>query len=154
MSSPSSPPPPQAAEGSSVARLDKLRSLHASIISGVTQVQSQTASILAEQEKDLLRAFKARLGVVQADLEAQRERADSGVAEYVKRCTALERQLEHLRAENDRSERLGAALSKENARLKAACRRMEEDRELIVKQVVEARRVDDCLLYTSDAADE
>jgi hypothetical protein len=127
--------------GGAVARLDKLRSLHASIIGGVQQVQQQTATILAEQEKDLLRAFRARLGVVQADLEAQRERADSGVAEYVKRCNALERQLEATRAEADRSERLGAALAKENARLKAACRRMEEDRELIVKQVVEGRRV-------------
>lgn len=124
---------------SSSPRMDRVRALHASVIAGVDQVHDQTARILAEQEKDLLRAFRSRLTTVQGDLEAQRERADTGVSEYIKRVNILERQVEDLRDQLDRNERMATALGKENVRLKSQCKKMEEDRELLVKQVIESR---------------
>ena len=134
----SSPPKTPAATTIS-PRMDKVRALHASVIKGVDSVHDQTARILAEQEKDLLRAFRSRLTTVQGDLEAQRERADTGVVEYIKRVNNLEKQVEELRDQLDRTERMATALGKENVRLKAQCKKMEEDRELLVKQVIESR---------------
>ena len=133
----SSPSP--SSTSSSSPRMDRVRALHASVIAGVDQVHDQTARILAEQEKDLLRAFRSRLTTVQGDLEAQRERADTGVSEYIKRVNILERQVEELRDQLDRNERMATALGKENVRLKSQCKKMEEDRELLVKQVIESR---------------
>ena len=75
---------PSPATSSSSPRMDRVRALHASVIASVDQVHDQTARILQEQEKDLLRAFRSRLTTVQGDLEAQRERADTGVVEYIK----------------------------------------------------------------------
>ena len=131
-----SPPP---SSSSLSPRMDRVRALHASVISSVDLVHDQTARILAEQEKDLLRAFRSRLTTVQSDLEAQRERADTGVSEYIKRVNILERQVEELRDQLDRNERMATALGKENVRLKSQCKKMEEDRELLVKQVIESR---------------
>ena len=66
----SSPPKTPAATTIS-PRMDKVRALHASVIKGVDSVHDQTARILAEQEKDLLRAFRSRLTTVQGDPNAE-----------------------------------------------------------------------------------
>ena len=56
----------------------ELRRHHASIMRGVGQVQDRTSHILQEQERDLLRAFRARLFDVQSELEKERNRSDDG----------------------------------------------------------------------------
>ena len=46
----------------------------ANILTNIEHVQEQTARILQEQERDLLRAFRARLFDVQTELEKERAR--------------------------------------------------------------------------------
>jgi hypothetical protein len=47
------------------AHMNRLRKMHSNIQGNVEHVQEQTARILQEQERDLLRAFRARLFDVQ-----------------------------------------------------------------------------------------
>eukprot|EP00913_Durusdinium_trenchii_P034025 g31848.t1 len=52
-------------------RMEAIGNMHRSVITGLECIQTNTAKILQDQEKDLMRAFRARL---QEDLEAQRSR--------------------------------------------------------------------------------
>lgn len=58
--------------------MDQVRDMHESILGNIEHVQEQTARILAEQERDLLRAFRARLFDVQTELEKEKTRAQEG----------------------------------------------------------------------------
>lgn len=59
-------------EAEAEKQMDKLRGLHSTIVTNIEHVQEQTARVLQEQEKDLLRAFRARLLDVQTELEKER----------------------------------------------------------------------------------
>ena len=50
-------------------RMSRLRSMHSDVLGNIEHVQSATTRVLQEQERDLLRAFRARLFDVQTDLE-------------------------------------------------------------------------------------
>merc|ERR1719436_445295 len=57
-----------------VQRMAVIENMHKSVVSGLDCIQNNTAKILQDQEKDLMRAFRARLQEVSKDLEAQRSR--------------------------------------------------------------------------------
>ena len=59
-------------------QMEQVRDMHESILGNIEHVQEQTARILAEQERDLLRAFRARLFDVQTELEKEKTRAQEG----------------------------------------------------------------------------
>ena len=52
-------------------RMKVVKEMHQQILKNVENVQSTTSRILQEQERDLLRAFRARLFGVQNELESQ-----------------------------------------------------------------------------------
>lgn len=106
----------------------------------IEQVQDQTARILQEQERDLLRAFRARLFDVQTELEKANARAMSGAQEWVDRCKRLEKELEWARETADRLDRHNTALSRENGQLRTQFKSQEDDREYLVRQLVAAKK--------------
>jgi hypothetical protein len=128
------------ADGEVDAHRVKLRQLHSAIMSNIEQVQDQTAKILQEQERDLLRAFRARLFDVQTELEKANARATSGAQEWVDKCKRLEKELEWARETADRLDRHNQALSRENAQLKTQFKTQEDDREYLVRQLVAAKK--------------
>ncbi len=118
----------------------KLRQIHGTIMRNIEQVQDQTARILQEQERDLLRAFRARLFDVQTELEKANARAMSGAQEWVDRCKRLEKELEWARETADRLDRHNTALSRENGQLRTQFKSQEDDREYLVRQLVAAKK--------------
>lgn len=118
----------------------KLRQLHTNILTNIEQVQEQTARILQEQERDLLRAFRARLFDVQTELEKANARASSGAQEWVEKCKRLEKELEWARETADRLDRHNQALTRENTQLKTQFKTQEDDREYLVRQLVAAKK--------------
>eukprot|EP00966_Prymnesium_polylepis_P281082 6494282-Prymnesium_polylepis.1 len=60
------------------ARMKKLRDEHKKVMSAIASMQSREQGALQEQEKDLLRAFRARLWDVQFELENERSKKDDG----------------------------------------------------------------------------
>ena len=73
-------------------QMEQVRDMHETILGNIEHVQEQTARILAEQERDLLRAFRARLFDVQTELEKEKTKAQEGssvcVCCSVVRCPA------------------------------------------------------------------
>lgn len=120
--------------------MGRLRNMQANILGNVEHVQKQTARILQEQERDLLRAFRARLYDVQTELERERARAEDGAAVWIEKNRQLSKELEWAKDMADRLDRHNAALVKENTRLKLQFKTQEDDREYLIRQLVATKK--------------
>lgn len=63
-------------------KMSHLKSMQGQILKNVELVQDRTAKILQEQERDLLRAFRARLFDVQTELEKEKSKKDDGAGNF------------------------------------------------------------------------
>ncbi|RLN32325.1 hypothetical protein BBJ28_00009935 [Nothophytophthora sp. Chile5] len=120
-------------ENSLDASMDRLRGMHRSILDNVDQVQDQ-------QEKDLLRAFRARLYSVQEELESEKNKTDDGASAWVEKNKRLETEVEWTKELADRLDRLNQSLTRDNQRLKTQFSTQENDREFLVKQLVTVKK--------------
>lgn len=121
-------------------QLKEIRVLHGQVLENIEKVQGRTVKILKEQEKDLLRAFRARLFDVQAELVKEKNKSDEGSSQWIEKVRQLEKELEWTREMADRLERVNQGLTKDNARLATRCKTQEDDRELLVKRLVTAKK--------------
>ncbi|KAF4043650.1 hypothetical protein GN244_ATG03963 [Phytophthora infestans] len=93
-----------------------------------------------KQEKDLLRAFRARLYSVQEELESEKNKTDDGASAWIEKSKQLETEVEWTKELADRLDRLNQSLTRENQRLKTQFSTQENDREFLVKQLVTVKK--------------
>ncbi|KAH9120631.1 hypothetical protein AeMF1_007297 [Aphanomyces euteiches] len=120
--------------------MNSLRSIHKNIMVSISQVQERTGKILQEQEKDLLRAFRARLYSVQEELETEKNKTDDGASAWIDKSKQLETEVEWTKEMADRLDRLNQSLTRENQRLKTQFSMQENDREFLVRQLVSVKK--------------
>ncbi|GLE10830.1 hypothetical protein PINS_up023087 [Pythium insidiosum] len=96
--------------------------------------------MFVEQEKDLLRAFRARLYSVQEELESEKNKTDDGASAWIEKSKQLETEVEWTKELADRLDRLNQSLTRENQRLKTQFATQENDREFLVKQLVTVKK--------------
>jgi len=108
--------PPSIAETEAEKHMSKLRDLHGTIVTNIDHVQEQTGRILQEQERDLLRAFRARLFDLQTELEKEKSRAEDGAAIWIEKNRQLQKELDWAKEMADRLDRHNQAL------VRGACR--------------------------------
>lgn len=121
-------------------KISKLKAMHSQILNNVELVQDRTARILQEQERDLLRAFRARLFDVQAELEKEKNKKDDGASAWIEKSRQLEAEVEWAKEVADRLERVNQTLLQENNRLKSQFTSQEEDRNFLIKQLVSVKK--------------
>ena len=121
-------------------RMMGLRNEHRKVIERLDSAKSKEAQSLQEQEKDLLRAFRARLWDVQFELETERSKKDDGALEWIEKTKTLGKELDWSRDEALRLDRMNQFLSKENSKLKTQIRSQEDDREFIVRQMLALKK--------------
>jgi hypothetical protein len=121
-------------------KMNRLKELHGKVLTNIDNVKERTRSILQEQERDLLRAFRARLFDVQSELEREKNRSNDGASVWIEKNRQLERDLEWARQMADRLERVNQSLTKENTRLKSHFKTHEEDREFLIRQLVAVKK--------------
>jgi hypothetical protein len=85
-------------------KMTKLKDVQGDILYRVELVQDRTAKILQEQEKDLLRAFRARLFDVQTELEKEKSKKDDGAIAWIERSRRLETEVEWTKEVADKLE--------------------------------------------------
>lgn len=122
------------------SQMQTVRAMHTQILSNVGQVQDRTARILQEQERDLLRAFRARLFDVQTELEKEKNKTDDGASAWIEKSRQLEAEVDWAKEMADRLDRVNQALSKENSRLKTQFKTQEDDREFLIRQLVAMKK--------------
>ena len=144
--SPSSSSSPRAAlngssqSAGSSSSLQSLRDKHGLIQSTIGTIQHKTARILHDQERELIRAFRLRLTTLTAELDAERQRSASGSAEWVSRCKRLSEEMEWLRGLVEELGEENKGLGKEVRRMRKAMRVQEEDRDFLIRQLVQLKR--------------
>jgi len=122
------------------SQMQTVRAMHTQILNNVGQVQDRTARILQEQERDLLRAFRARLFDVQTELEKEKNKTDDGASAWIEKSRQLEAEVDWAKEMADRLDRVNQALAKENSRLKTQFKTQEDDREFLIRQLVAMKK--------------
>lgn len=122
------------------SKVAKLKGIHSKILENVELVQERTARILQDQERDLLRAFRARLFDVQTELEKEKSKKDDGAGAWIERSRQLESEVEWAKEVADRLERVNQALTQENSRLKTQFHSQEDDRNFLIQQLVSVKK--------------
>lgn len=117
-------------------KVEKLKAMQNQIINNVDLVQDRTSRILQEQERDLLRAFRARLFDVQSELEKEKSKKDDGTSAWKEKSAKLEAELTWAKEVTDRLEHTNQLLSNENHRLKNLYESQDEDRAFNIRQLV------------------
>jgi hypothetical protein len=120
--------------------MKNLRTMHSKILNNVELVQGRTSKILQEQERDLLRAFRARLFDVQTELEVERSKRDDGASVWIERSRQTQAELDWAKDIADKLDKLNQSLSQDNSRLRAQFKGQEEDRAFLMKQLVLLKR--------------
>jgi len=120
--------------------LSELKAIKAEILESVEMVQDRTARIMQEQERDLLRSFRARLFDVQTELEKEKSKRDDGLAAWRERHAQLEAELEWASEVSNRLDKVNYTLTKENNDLKAKFQSQEQDRKLFIELLVSLKK--------------
>eukprot|EP00505_MAST-04D_sp_SCG-Rhode-Island_P001089 Stramenopile-MAST_4_protein_1089 len=131
-------------------RMKIVKEMHGQIMKNVTNVQATTARILQEQERDLLRAFRARLFDVQNELEKEKSKSEEGASLWIEKNRQLEKDLEWAKEMADRLERVNQQLTRDNATLKQQFKTQEDDREFLIKELVAVRKDNERLRQERD----
>ena len=121
-------------------KMQNLKVMQSSIVNNVELVQDRTARILQEQERDLVRAFRARLFDVQTELEKEKSKKEDGAGAWIERSRQLEAEVEWAKEVADRLERVNQTLLQDNSRLKSQFSSQEEDRNFLIKQLVNVKK--------------
>lgn len=121
-------------------RMNVIENMHKSIVGGLECIQNNTAKILQDQEKDLMRAFRARLQDVSKDLEAQRSRKDEHSTELKARHRRVVAELHEAQELAQTFDRKNQQLAAENQKLQERLRTREDDRAAYLKELMLARK--------------
>jgi hypothetical protein len=121
-------------------KMKHLKNMQQSIVNNVELVQDRTSRILQEQERDLVRAFRARLFDVQSELEKEKSKKEDGAGAWIERCRQLEAEVEWAKEVADRLERVNQSLLQENNRIKSQFAGQEEDRNFLIEQLVSVKK--------------
>lgn len=119
------------------SKMISIRLTHEKIMENIEKMQSTTAQLMKEQEADLLRQFRVRLFDVQEELETAKAKAsDENATVWIKKYRALEKEMEWVKALADKLEQSNKTFVKENGRLHSNFKSQEDDRAMLVKQLV------------------
>jgi len=121
-------------------RMQSIRGLHEDTLHGLELIQGNTARILQDQEKDLMRAFRARI----QDLNKELKTKENMKGDYSAELQARHRRVLHeLHAAQELAQifdKKNRSLQGDNQRLQERLRTREDDRQAVMKELVAARR--------------
>ncbi|GMI35196.1 hypothetical protein TrCOL_g6724 [Triparma columacea] len=117
-----------------------INNMQRAIEDNVDIVQDRTTKILQEQERDLLRAFRARLFDVQTELEQEKSRTDNGATEHIDKLHKAQKHLEKYQNINNKLDEHNRTLIKANETLQKEFDSQNEDRNYLIQKLVEEKR--------------
>lgn len=123
-----------------VQRMAVIENMHKSVIMSLDCIQTNTARILQEQEKDLMRAFRARLQEVSKDLEIQRSRKGEAGTEMQARNRRLVQDLKEAQELAQTFDKMNQQLTADNQKLQEKLRTRDDDRQCLLRELVLARK--------------
>jgi len=123
-----------------VQRMAVIENMHKSVVAGLECIQNNTAKILQDQERDLMRAFRARLQEVSKDLEAQRSRKGEQGTELQARHRRVVAELHEAQELAQTFDKKNQQLQADNTKLLEKLRTREDDRQALLRELVLSRK--------------
>eukprot|EP00928_Gymnodinium_smaydae_P076587 TRINITY_DN5963_c0_g2_i1.p2 TRINITY_DN5963_c0_g2~~TRINITY_DN5963_c0_g2_i1.p2 ORF type:complete len:468 (+),score=133.49 TRINITY_DN5963_c0_g2_i1:111-1406(+) len=121
-------------------RMAVIENMHKSVISGVECIQNNTAKILQDQERDLMRAFRARLQEVSKEVENQRSRKGEHSTELQARHRRVVAELLQAQELAQNFDRKNQQLEADKKRLNERLQSREDDRQALLTELVACRK--------------
>lgn len=121
-------------------RMGVIEDMHKAVVGGLECVQNNTAKILQDQEKDLMRAFRARLQEVTKDLEVQRSRKGEHSTELQARHRRVVAELHEAQELAQTFDKKNQQIATENQRLRDQLNTRGDDREGLMAELVKLRK--------------
>lgn len=135
------------------SKMAKLKYVQGKIGENVNSVQEKTSNILQEQERDLMRSFRARLFDGQDTEKAHKShdrdkhnKKDVGASHWKERSRQLEVEVEWAKEVHARLERVNHALELEQGRLKGQYQLQHAGRRELEKELADAKIDNELLL--------
>lgn len=123
-----------------VQRMAVIENMHRSVVQGLESIQGNTSKILHEQEKELMRAFRAKLQEVSKELEHQKSRRGEPSSELQARHKKVVAELHDAREMAQRFDRKNQQLDAENKKLLEKLRTQTDDRQSLLRDLVQAKK--------------
>jgi len=117
-----------------------IENMHKTVIMGLESIQANTAKILQDQEKDLMRAFRARLQEVSKDLEATRKGKGEAGTELQMRHKRVVAELHEAQELAQTFDKKNQQLTAENQKLLEKLRTREDDRQCLLRELVLSKK--------------
>mmetsp|Transcript_41675 Transcript_41675/g.131383 ORF Transcript_41675/g.131383 Transcript_41675/m.131383 type:complete len:240 (-) Transcript_41675:668-1387(-) len=125
--------------GSEEVSMPKLRNLHQSIINNLDILQTRKDQLIEDHEQELLRQFRSRIVEYEDKLrrEQTKQEDESGIPRaWVERTAMFARDVDKHKEQAIRLDRINEALSQRVDKYKSECKMREDDREYLVRQMV------------------
>ncbi len=113
-----------------------IKTLKGQLDDNIEGIQSKTKKLKEEQEKDIVRKFNSELSKMKKKIEERKTQKGDQAADLKDRENELHHHLELITNIAQRIDNENRALMKKNQELKGEYRAQENDRELLVKQLV------------------
>ena len=113
-----------------------IKTLKGQLDDNIDGIQSKTKKLKEEQEKDIVRKFNSELSKMKKKIEERKTQKGDQAADLKDRENELHHHLELITNIAQRIDNENRALMKKNQELKGEYKAQENDRELLVKQLV------------------
>jgi hypothetical protein len=123
-----------------VQRRAVINDMHKTVILGLDKIQSKTAQVLQDQEKDLMKAFRARLQEVSKELEETRKGKGEAGTELQMRHRRVVAELHEARELAQNYDKKNQQLVVENQKLNEKLRTREDDRQCLLRELVISKK--------------
>jgi hypothetical protein len=121
-------------------RVGMIRGVQDNIVKSLDQIQNNTASLLQDQEKGLMRAFRARLTALTRELETQQSKKGDYSAELQARHRRVLTELHLSQTYAQDFDKKNQKLKADNTKLQEKLRTREDDRQGLMREVMGVQR--------------
>lgn len=121
-------------------RMTAIADMHTRVMSGLDCIQSNTAKILQDQEKDLMRAFRSRLQEVSQDHEAQKSKRGEHSTELQAQHRSVLAKLHESQKLAQFYDKKNKQLHEDNQKLQEKLRTRDTDSKAVMKELFLAKK--------------
>jgi len=120
-------------------KMGRIKSMQMAVVSGLECIQNNTAKILQDQEKELVRAFRAELHEVQKELETRSRKGDQD-NELVAKNKRLVEDLHEAHGLLHDCDRRNQTIEKEKKKLEEKQKNLEDDSKFLFQELMIERK--------------
>ena len=117
-----------------------IKALHSQLMENIDEIQPKTKQLKEDQEKDIVRKFSSEMNKIKKKIEERKTSKGDKAADMKDRQNELNHHLDLITNIAQRIDNENRALMKKNSELKSEYKSQENDRELLLKQLVTLKK--------------